>query len=184
MDNILEQIGITREELIERIVNKALGLATDYKSTAPESWEEVPFSEVVDRNIGKAIGNLIDTMTPLLQDRINDIINRETEKIFNSPFQRVDSWGKPIGDPISVRDMIKEITTKYWDTAVNDKGEPVSSYGQRVSRAEYYAGKVMREYYNKQLVGEVEKMAAELRDKIPETISSEISKSVLKYLKK
>jgi hypothetical protein len=41
----------------------------------------------------------------------------------------------------------------------------------------------MKEYYDKELVGAVKEMAKDLKNKIPETISEEITKTVLKHLK-
>jgi hypothetical protein len=35
--DILEQVGITKEELIDRIVEKALGITADYKQTGEET---------------------------------------------------------------------------------------------------------------------------------------------------
>ena len=53
MQDLFEQIGITKEELIDRIVDKALGMAADYRQTGEESWEDIPLSEVVDDKITK-----------------------------------------------------------------------------------------------------------------------------------
>ena len=74
MNNMLEQIGITKEELIERIVNKALGTTADYRQTGEETWVEIPFSDVVDKKITNAIGNIVESMKPLIGTRIETIM--------------------------------------------------------------------------------------------------------------
>lgn len=184
MNNILEQVGITKEELIERIVNKALGITADYKQTGEETWEEVPFSSVVDKKITDAIKNMMDAIKPMIENRVIKIMDEEIGKVFNSPFQRVDSWGKAIGEPVSIRDIIAEQSKKYWETPVDSTGKPSNSYNSSFPRSEYYANKVMKEYYDKELIGAVKEMADNLSAMIPDTIGDEIHKTVLKYLKR
>jgi hypothetical protein len=184
MNNILEQVGITKEELIERIINKALGITADYKQTGEETWEEIPFSSVVDKKITDTIKNMMNTIKPMIEERVIKIMDQEMEKVFNSPFQRVDSWGKAIGEPVSIRDIIAEQSKKYWETTVDSTGKPSNSYNSSFPRSEYYARQVMTDYYNKELVNEVKKMADDLSTKIPDTIGDEIHKTVLKYLRR
>lgn len=184
MNNILEQIGISKEELIERIVNKALGITSDYKQTGEESWDEIPFADVVDKKINTVIGNLIESMKPKIQERIDTIMGEQINKVFTEPFQPVTQWGEKKGDPITIRDLIANEAHGYWTTVVDDSGKPnASGYGNKTPRSVYYAKQVMTEHYNKELVGEVKKMASEMKAMIPVTIAEEISNTVTKYLK-
>jgi len=184
MNNILEQIGITSDELIERIVDKALGMTADYKQTGEETWSEIPFSKVVDAKITAAIGSLIEKMSPIIETRIEDILEAEAQKIFLNPFQRVNKFGEAVGGPTTIKDIIADSAVTYWTTIVGADGKPNPSYGDRMERAEFYAKKVMTEHYEKELVSVVRDMAKNLKDKIPATISDEISKTVLKYIGK
>ena len=186
MNISLEQLGIGKEEILDRIVSAALGMAADYRQTGEESWTDIPLSEVVDNKITTAIGNLIDTIKPMIQARIEDITTKETEKIFNTTFQPVDHWNQPKGEPTTIRDMIAGEARSFWLSKVGPDGKiENSSYGSaKEERAVWYARKVMTDFYDKQLAVEVRKMAEEMKQKIPATISEEIAKTVLKYISK
>ena len=94
MNDLLDQIGITKEELIDRIVEKALGSTADCRQTGEESWDDIPLSAVVDQKITEAIGNLVESMKPFIKGRIEEIMDAEVGRVFLLPFQPVDHWGK------------------------------------------------------------------------------------------
>ena len=184
MSTIFEQIGITQEELIERIVDKALGCTAEYKQTGEESWEDLPFSEVVDNKISKALSGIIDALKPAIQEKIDCLIEKEVEKVFTSPFQRVDRWGEPKGKPITIRDIIATETQDYWSTIVDHNGKPSSEYhSDKQQRSVYYAKKVMTQVYDKELVSVVQNIAKDLKSRIPATIADEMTKTIKNYLK-
>jgi hypothetical protein len=181
--DILEQVGITKEELIERIVTRALGITAALEQTGEESWEEVPFSDVIDKKVNSAIGNFIEQFRPMIQFRINEIMNQKMNEVFEAPFQPVDKWGNKKGDETTIRDLIALDAKNYWSEKVDENGDVNSSYNNKMSRSTFYAHKVMTEFYNKELVSEVKKLASEMKAKIPATISEEISKTIIGYLK-
>src|SRR4030042_6995113 len=106
--DILEQVGITKDELIDRIVEKALGITADYRQTGAESWEDIPLSSVVDKKITDAIGNLVESMKPLITGRIEAIMTDKIEEIFVAPFQKTNQWGEKIGETPTSKDIIEE----------------------------------------------------------------------------
>ena len=185
MNDFLDQVGITKDELIDRIVDKALGITADYKQTGEESWENIPLSSVVDKKIEQAMNNLIDKMKEQIQSRIDNIMSQKIEEVFTIPFQRTDRWGKSIGEPTTIRDMIFDDANSYWTTKVDRDGKPDnSSYGTELTeRAIFYARKVMTEVYDKELTKTVRDMAEDMKKKIPATIAKEISDAVVKHLK-
>lgn len=180
--NFLEQVGITKEELIEKIVNRALGITAAFGHTGEECWEDVPFSDVVDKKIDTAIGNLIEQLEPKIQARIDEIMNKKMNDVFVSPFQPLNKWGDKIGEVTTIRDLIALEASKYWTEKVDENGNVSDSYNNKMSRSTFYAHKVMTEVYDKELVSEVKKLASEMKAKIPATIADEISKTVVKYL--
>lgn len=182
--DLLEQVGITKDELIDRIVDKALGITADHRQTGEETWEDIPLSSVVDAKITSAIGSLVDKMKPMIEGRINEIMNAEIEKVFTSPFQPVTRWGEPKGEMTTIRDIIAKEATDYWSKKVDSSnGKEYTGFGNGEERAVYYARKVMSEFYEKELVKTVKKMAEDLKSKIPETIAKEISETVIKHLR-
>lgn len=180
--DLLEQVGITKEEIIDRIVERALGMAADYRQTGEESWEDIPLSSVVDKKITDAIGNLIESMKKTIQERIETIMTQEVEKVFTLPFQPVTQWGEKKGELTTIRDLIAKEASDYWNKEVDERGNPNNKYGSREIRAVYFARQVMTDYYNKELVKTVKDMAVELKKRIPETIGKEIAKTVTTHL--
>lgn len=185
MSDILAQIGITKEELIDRIVEKALGITADYRAVGPESWEDIPLSSVVDTKIEKAIGSLIETMSSKIESRINAIMSKKVEEVFTAPFQRVDKWGAKKGEPTTIRDMIFDEANEYWSKQVDRDGKQSSGgYGSETTeRAIFYARKVMTDVYDRELVKTVKEMAENLKKRIPATIAEEITATVVRHLK-
>jgi uncharacterized protein YajQ (UPF0234 family) len=180
MSDLLEQIGITKDELINRIVDKALGITADYKQTGQESWSDIPLSDVVDRKIGEAIGNLVEQLKPMIKTRIDEIMQKEVEKVFTMPFQRLTRWGDKQGELTTIRDMIADTDKDYWSKKVNSRGEDDYS---GTERAVFFANRVMTEVYNTELTNTVKQMAKEMKEKIPQTIAAEITKTVIGYIK-
>jgi len=181
--DILEQVGITKEELIDRIVEKALGITADYKQTGEETWEDIPLSRVVDQKITAAIGNLVESMKPKIQDRINEIMDKEVEKVFSQPFTPVDRFGYGKGETTTIRELIAKEAIEYWTEKVDDNGNKTNGYGVQTVRAEFYAKKFMKEFYTKNLSEYAENMAKEVKAKIPATFAEEVAKSFARYFK-
>jgi hypothetical protein len=185
MSDILSQVGITKEELIDRIVDKALGITADTRQTGEESWDDIPLSKVVDKKVEVAIGNLIETFTGHIKTRIDAIMDAKIELVFTTPIQRLDLWGSKIGEPVALRDMIYDEAKNYWLQKVRDNGEVIKQgdYNREgTERAVYFARKVMTDVYSKELTDTVKTMAEDLKNRIPKTIGDEITKTVLKHL--
>lgn len=183
MDDLLKQLGITREEIIDRITSKALGLAADQVQGEDGEWQDVAFCQVAEKKIEEAIKNLIKNLQPTIQQKIDQLVTARTEEIFLKPFQPVNEWGEKQGEPTTIKDMISKEAIKFWECAVDDNGD-VTKYGSgKQTRAAYYAKKVTRDYYSQELTHEIKKMALEIKNKIPATIADEIREAIFKYLK-
>jgi len=183
MSDLLTQLGITKDELIDRVVNKVLGFTADQVQTDEDRWEDVPLSAVIDKKIHASIGDLVKAAEPMIQSRIDKIMQEQIEAVFSAPFYRRNQWGEQKGEETTIRDMIHDDAEKYWTVIVDSSGKVSNGYGDKMSRAEFYAKTVMTEVYNKELTEVVRKMSQELAGRIPKTIGDEISKAVLKHLK-
>lgn len=180
--DILTQIGITKEELIDRIVDTALGITAGYEQTGHESWEELPLSEVVDKKIETAIGKLVDRLKDQIEKQIDKIMAQKIEEVFNAPFQRTNQWGDKIGEPTTIRDMVANEAINYWNQKVDDDGK-TSKYNSKQTMAEYHAKQVVKKVYDTELAAAVEVMIKDFRAKIPDTIGEIMAKTVVKYFK-
>ena len=183
--DILEQLGITKEELIDRITEKALGLTADTRAYPDHNgepvWEEIPFSSVIDTKINGVIDAAIKGMSAKIEERVSELITAKVDTVLCAPFQRVDRWGTAIGSPTTIKDLIADKTESYWKETVDRNGK-TDGY-DRKPRHEWYSEKVMDEYYRKELEVEVKKLAEAMKKAIPDTISKEISATITKYLR-
>lgn len=186
--DILEQVGITKEELIERIVERALGVAADYRQTGCENWQDIPLSEVVDKKITEAIGNLVKKFEEKIETRVDEITNAEVNKLLEKPFQPVNEWGEAKGEKTTVKQIIVNYASGYWDVKIGSDGKPVREgvyhYDNLLTRGEAYAQKVVKDIFTSVVEKQVKEIASDLAAKIPETIGSEISKMVVKHLRR
>ena len=186
--DILEQVGITKDELIERIVERALGVAAAFRQTGCESWEEIPLSEVVDKKITEAIGNLVKEFEEKIKTRVDEITSAEVNKLLDKPFCPVDEWGQVIGEATTVKQIIVNYASGYWDVKVGTDGKPAREgtyhYESLPTRGEVYAQKVVKDLFTSTVEKQVKEIASELVAKIPETIGEEITKTVVKHLRR
>ena len=125
--DLLQQLGITKEEVLDRIVSSALGMTADYRQTGEESWEDIPLSKVVDKKITTILGDLVETMKPKVQERIEKIMDGKIEEVFNLPFQPVDRFGNPQGEKKTIRELIADESRDYWEKMVDESGKPNSN---------------------------------------------------------
>lgn len=176
---LLEELGITREEVMDRIVAQALGSVANYRQTGEETWEDIPLSADVDKRINQAVVALMKSMESHIHARVEEHLRVELQKTFEAPFQRVNSIGEPVGEPTTVREMIVEYAKNYWNEKVDSQGKPGSHYGRNQTRAEWQAGQVIVSTYENLLRDSVSTMVADLKKQMPDTLAQELSKSIL-----
>lgn len=181
---LLEQLGITKAEMLERITDRALGIAADHRQTGEESWEDIPFSSVVDRNIKAAIERLVASMESKISERIDSLLNEKMIEVFERAYQPVDRWGNPVGPMTTVRDRIMDMAESYWMEPVDSGGKrDYSGYLDRKKRFEWAVERCIADVMNNEIRQAATTLAADLKAKIPQAIGKEISDTVVKYLK-
>lgn len=181
--NLLEQLGITKEEMLERITDRALGLTADHRQTGEESCEEIPFSSVIDKNIKEALKKFVESMEGKITERIETLLNERMIEVFERSYQPIDRWGKEIGPRTTVRDKIMDMAESYWMDAVDASGQKADNYSAKKRRFEWAVERCVAETMQNEIRQSVQKLAADLKAKIPEAIGKEISETVVKYLK-
>ena len=130
--DLLRQLGITKEEMLERITDRALGITADHRQTGEESWDDIPFSSVVDRNIKDAIERLVASMESKISERIDLLLNEKMIEVFERAYQPVDRWGKPVGPMTTVRDIKATLIGAYGDLVARGILEDQLGFAQRV----------------------------------------------------
>jgi hypothetical protein len=185
--NLLDELGITREELINRTIEKILDIPAGYEAGNPDYDEcvELTIHEEVKSQVNNSIKNIVKQSQAVIQEEIQKAIQERVSEVFTQPFQPVSRWNEPVGEPTTIRDLIAKEAETFWTTAVDKDGKPYEGGYRREqeTRASYYARQTMKEYYTKELQIKADEMAKEVKDMIPDTFIAQISKSLKKYFK-
>ncbi len=183
--NLLTELGITKDELIERTVCKILEIPSNAGVDDYGEFIELSIHEEVKKQVNDSIKSVIEQSKEVIQNTIDEAIKKNVEEAFTKPFYPLDNWGRPKSEkPTTIYDLIADEAKDFWNQTVNNRGEVVKSYSEKQTRAEYYAKKVMKEFYTKELERSAKSLVEEVREKIPDTFADEIAKSFKRYLLK
>jgi hypothetical protein len=178
---ILTALGITREDVLDKAINYLVELPSDYRRVSEEDWISSPLYKSLDIRIDNEVNSMLKKMSVSINERLEKMMQEKIDETFNLPFQRTDCWGDPIGKKTSIREIIKERADSYLSEKVDNDGKN-SDYG-KFTRAELLARNIIENEFNAQIKCEIENIALQLKNRIPKTISEEISKVVLNYIK-
>lgn len=182
--NLLEELGITKEELIERTIGKILELPSGFQQTGEEEYVEVSIHKEVKQQVNSMIKGIVESSKGVIQKAIDDAIRENVEAVFSKPFCKIDRFGDQQGETTTIRAMIADEATAYWTKKVDSNGNDVNGYcNSPTIRAEYYAKKFMEEFYSTELRKFAEGMAKEVKEKIPAAFAEEVAKSFTRLFK-
>jgi hypothetical protein len=159
----LQQLGITKDEVLDRIVASVLreGLFDEGYETAK-------------REIVKGYKEGI-------QKAIDQTISATCAEALNTVFQPVNTWGEKTGEPTTVRDMFLKSCQDWWVMKVDSKGNPTrDSYGIRETMVEHHARKAVSEAVNNAMKAELQTVVADAKAKMAAAIGAYISEHIVK----
>lgn len=119
-DMLLEEIGLTKEEIQERVVDRLVErLMTDYSSGDDgRAWSRssefaVALEDAVKNRVDIAVNELADKhVLPNVTDYIEKLTLRETNK-----------WGEPKGEPVTFVEYLTQRAERYMTEEVNYEGK-------------------------------------------------------------
>lgn len=170
----LSALGITREELIDRIVEK---VANDLMGD--EERLGVRVRDVINTKVDKAVALALTAAMPARVDAV-------FEKALSVEYTPINIWGEPTGAPRSIREVMLERAAQYMEQPVNEVGNPIStnSYGPKgVTRLQYYAGVAVKEAMNKETFVVLEQMKAEYSKKLREAVGVALASLIQSQVK-
>lgn len=183
--NILEQLGITQEELINRTINTILKVPYDFdwNGNPEELGEPLYIHEAVEKALTTKINGIVDSLNDKITEKIDNIIDEKLEEVFTIPFQPVNRWGEKKGGPITVKDKIMEEALTYWNTKVNNSGKVSDSYGEKQTRAEYYTKKIATEIFDKEIREASEKMIKDIKTNLKDKTAEIVAESMSRFFR-
>lgn len=160
-------LNINEEDLKTAIVERAADeiLKQDDDLTAMISME-------VQRRLDKIF---IDRA----EAQIEAAIDHAVQTAFDREYQRVTSWGEPVGEKTSIRAQIDKVINGYWSEQVNAKsGKPDSGYGDKVTRAEYLVTQMCAKDFSEQMRQDALNITGALKDGLRNQMAAVMDKTL------
>ncbi len=96
--------------------------------------------------------------------QIEAAIDQAVQTAFDREYQRVTSWGEPEGQKTSIRAQINKVINGYWSEQVDARTGKPSSYGDKVTRAEYLMTQMCARDFSEQMRQDALNITGALKD--------------------
>ena len=137
--------------------------------------EEAVIREVADRIMGDdemyerakdAISARVDRLwKEQVAERVSDAVNTAIREGFEHSYQKVDSYGKPVGPKTTISAELEKLIQGYWNQPVDKSGKPDSStYGEKITRAQWVMMQIVADDFQKTMKQHVVNAAGWLKD--------------------
>lgn len=123
----LEALGITKDELIERIVDKATSDLLTSVSYNYDTDEEFKTQSTLAKQLDKKIKEHIDAKVTELADK--HILPRVTEMIENITIAKTNNWGEKTGEKYTFIEYLTKCAENYMTAEVNYEGKTKDQSG-------------------------------------------------------
>lgn len=161
--NSLTELGITREDILDKAAEKLLEEISEDWDIAPEIQRHV-CGVLVDSAKGKIDG--------LLQEALDDLLDID--------FTPVDEWGEPIRkSPTTLRQMVKDKALNFLSEKVNKDGK-ACNYQPVGSRGEWLAEKAAAKAMDYEVKEELKKAVLSAKGHLQKKVAKYIMETLLK----
>lgn len=151
--------------------------------------EDAIVAEVVDKFMGEdelykrvkmGIEARIDSLwSEVVKDRIATEVNISIQAAFEREYCRIDSFGKRVGQPTTIRAELEKLIGGYWNEKVTKDGKTIGAYdSSSVTRAEWLMAKMCADDFNGAMKQHVINVAGAVKDHF----RSELHKTVARML--
>lgn len=141
-----------------------------------ERIEAAIISEVAERMIGEeelynrakiAILARVDTIWKEKTDaKIQEMVEAAIANGFEREYQRVDTFGRPMGEKTTIRAELEKQIAGYWNETVDKQGKPSTGYGEKLTRAEWTMAKMVAADFHGDMKQHVINLGGTLKDKL------------------
>lgn len=161
----IESLGITKEDLVDRIVESVS--ASVFRAYDDE------ISVRVSKEVNKAISAKVESMVvAAIQDEIDRCLQVE--------FQPIDVFGASKGQPTTVHGILEQSIQNWWSTSVNSSGKATDRWSsESTTRAEWYVTTFIRDTIKNAL----EKDLGGIVSKTKEQVAVAVGKTIAEIVK-
>lgn len=159
-----------------------------------ERIEQSIVSEVVDRLVDEEhLSDLISSQVKARIDKmfsesvnakIQEAIDRAIKEGFHREYSKVDSWGRPVGEPTTLALELSKQVEGYWNQRVDSNGAPkTDSYGKVMTRAEWLMFKICSEDFNALMKQHIVNAAGFFKDGLRASLNETVNECLSSVLR-
>lgn len=142
--------GITKEEITELAATKIADSLLD--------------ADVIEVSVAKKIeARLENLFGTKIKTRVDSFLSEEMTRILSKEIHPVDIYGEKTGEPTSIQAVLAERAKVFWDTKVDEKGNPAGSWGA-VPRHEHLFRKIVNEEFEKAVKQNIVNLVGAFKD--------------------
>lgn len=161
----LQQIGITKEEILDRLADRILS-----DGLSEEGFEH-------------AKRKVLEGYKSGIEKAINHVISEACAEALTMEFQPVNMWGEKTGAPTTVRDLFVKKCQDWWNQKVDSSGNPTTdSYGNKKTMVQHHAEMAVKEIVSRQMNAELSTVVASAKAALAASIGQYIQENVAKKL--
>lgn len=160
----LQDLGITREDILDRVAEKLI-------ESLEDDWTS--FAEKVKARV-------VDDVKKQSQPKIDQILDESLKGLVDAPFTPIDEYGEPTRKKATtLRQMIKDRAMNYMTERVDNDGRP-NSYNSTATRGEWMAKKAANEAMTYEIKAELKKSVDTAKDHLRQQVANYIKDTLLK----
>lgn len=120
--------------------------------------------DLYDR-VRRAVDTRIDKIfTEAATKSIEAAVTEAIKAGFDREYSRVTAYGERVGAPTTIRKELEKLIAGYWNGTVDRSGKPSTSYGDKVTRAEWTMMQMVAKDFNDGMKQHVVDLGGSLKD--------------------
>lgn len=163
----LEALGITKEEIIDRVVT---GLMDEIREDVMTDMEKQIVSKVMTEAQSK------------INSAVYEAVKTTCGNALDIKFQPLDKWGDKAGKPTTVREMFYDKAKEWWNQGVDAQGKPCSQYSVKSTMAQWHAEQAVKGVISTTLNEEMGTIIKNAQTQVKTNIAQAIANFVAKHL--
>lgn len=131
------------------------------ENIANSAWEDGKWLDYIRKDIDRRIDKLF---AERVEEVVTAAINSAVNAGFDRTFQAVDTFGKPEGEPTTIRKRLNQMISDYWSERVDRNGKKTTDTYNSRTRAEHVMLSVCGDDFSKELRQHAVNTTAALKD--------------------
>lgn len=129
---------------------------------------EVIHQEALHQQVNNAIALRIDEIfKDTAEKQISEAVAKAIETGFERSYCKIDSFGRPVGEPTTIAKELEKLVSGYWNQRVDSEGKPTEdNYRSKGTRAEWLMTKMVAADFQGEMKQHAINLGGTLKDKL------------------